>query len=1215
MKNLLLTALCSILYVTGYTQIVSLSPSNVGPDDPVTLIFDASEGNGELAGASTVYVHHGVVTDSPTGTDWQYVIGNWGQDDGVGEMTQVPGETDKWQIEMTPSIRSYYGVPGGENVFRLSTVFRSADGNTKGTIAAGDYGWGTVTGNGDIYIDLNVNDFVSFNAPLGGQSFLDNGESLAIEAFSSSPVTSMEISIDEGSGYNEVASVNSGTTINYNYSPSSTGVIFIKVTATINGEDLEAINEHNVIINQNPEIAALPNGLLPGINYNDTDETKATLVLEAPGKTFAYVVGDFTAWNALDAYQMKKTPDGEMFWLELEGLTPQQDYVFQYWVEEDIKIGDPYAKQTADPWNDQHIDESIFPDLPEYDKTEYGIATVLKTGQAAYDWDASEDTWERPDVDHLVIYELLVRDFIGSHSYDDLIDTLTYIKGLGVDAVELMPFNEFEGNESWGYNPSYFFATDKYYGTADDLRRFIETCHQMDIAVIMDIVLNHAFRQNPMVQLYFDYPADKPEEDNPWFNREYVGPFAWGYDFNHESDYTKRFIDRVNKYWIEEFHIDGYRFDFTKGFTNNSPGGSIDGFDQSRIDILTRMADEIWEEDQDAYIILEHWGPFNEEQALADYGMKMWANRSYDFVPMANGSTAGNFINMDRESHVSFFNSHDERRIAEHMLTEGQSDGAYNVKDPLIMYERAKLAAAFCFLYPGPKMLWQFDELGYDIDINFNGRTGNKPLPWGPNSLEYYEDPLRQHIYDAYKGIMDVRNQLGPDNMAEANTNHKESGATRRLVYDLAGTDLVVIGNFDLSSNNINPEFTQTGTWYDYFSGDSISVSNVTENIELEAGEWHIYTTDRLSDGMPGVVEVYSNPVTITPYPFTKEDEIVITFDATKASPAGTDGLVDADKVYFFSGVVLESPTSLNLENTVGTTMDDGIGEMTEVSDNIWEITITPEDYYSLAADEEAFKIGMYFRDADNVNFGKGFRDSDIYFNIQSSRPFITVEPEAFTIDEEITVTFNARRGNGELIGANKVYMHSSVDLTNSTAPWNSAWNNTVGNWGQDDGVGQMSQVSGEEDLWEITLTPKDYYGLDNGDNAYWLAAVFRSADGNIKGTGTPGEIENGIIHTNLDFFIRNQLVVSTSELSETTRRITLFPNPTSSNLGIVLDDIDETVHIELFDLHGKQLAKDFFLSTPGAVYELPVNKLAAGLYFVRITGADFSVTKELVKY
>ena len=207
------------------------------------------------------------------------------------------------------------------------------------------------------------------------------------------------------------------------------------------------------------------------------------------------MVGDFTDWQPNDNFLMKKTPDGELHWLEVNNLIAQQEYVFQYWVEGEIKIGDPYADKVADPWNDQWIDAATYPNLPPYDKTEYGIATVLQTGQTEYQWAPSEDTWERPDIDHLVIYELLVRDFIETHSWEDLEDTLSYIKNLGVDAIELMPFNEFEGNESWGYNPSYYFAPDKYYGTKDELKHFIQTCHQHGLAVIQDMVLNHAFGQ------------------------------------------------------------------------------------------------------------------------------------------------------------------------------------------------------------------------------------------------------------------------------------------------------------------------------------------------------------------------------------------------------------------------------------------------------------------------------------------------------------------------------------------------------------------------------------------------------------------------------------------------------------------------------------------------------------------------------------------------
>ncbi|MBK9735031.1 MAG: hypothetical protein IPO92_08710 [Saprospiraceae bacterium] len=491
-----------------------------------------------------------------------------------------------------------------------------------------------------------------------------------------------------------------------------------------------------------------------------------------------------------------------------------------------------------------------------------------------------------------------------------------------------MPLSEFEGNDSWGYNPSFYFAPDKYYGTKDDLKYFIEIAHQNGLAVILDMVLNHSFGQSPMVQMYFD--GGKPAANNPWYNREYVGQYQWGYDFNHESQYTKNFIDNVNTYWVKEFHFDGFRFDFTKGFTNYAPGGSVDGFDQSRINILKRMADKIWQFNPKTYIILEHWSPDAEETQLGNYGMKMWRNKSYDFVPATVGNPTGGFANTDATSHITLYNSHDERRIAEHCLTEGRSSGSYNIKDSLIMYERVKMAAAFFFLQPGPKMMWQFDELGYDIDINFNGRIGRKPYAWGGGSLNYYNSSLRQNIYKTYQGILNVRNIIGPALLKSSQKSHQHTGDTRRLSYNTTGIDLVVIGNYALISKSVDPKFSQQGKWYNYFSGDSIDVTNVSAQITLKPGEWHIYTTKRLAEGQADVVGLYDNPVTISPNPFKGSDLIKIRFDATKASPGNTAGLVGASKVYMHSGVILSSANNNVLTNIVGNNTDDGIGLMTQ---------------------------------------------------------------------------------------------------------------------------------------------------------------------------------------------------------------------------------------------------------------------------------------------
>jgi glycosidase len=1124
-----LLLLFAIFFSIGLSaQIVSLQPSNAGPDDFATLIFDANEGNGELGTATKVYMHHGVVTESQMGTAWQYTKGNWGADDGIGLMEPVVGQPGKWQIAFTPSIREYFGVPAGENIFRISAVFRSADGNTKGSISHGNYGWGQVASNGDYYINLNLPGYVTITNPTFTESYLSGGESLPITAVASSNASNLRLLIDEGAGFEEKASVTSGSTINYTYRPTKTVNLGIKVTATINNKVYEEERAHQVVLVTPANVAELPTGIVQGINYNKSDHTKVTLALEAPGKLYVYAVGDFSGWQVMEQYKMNRTPDGEHFWVEINNLEPKRPYVFQYWIDGKVKVGDPYADQVADPWNDNDIEESVFPNMPNYSYTEYGIATVFETGQIAYEWSEQQATWERPDLEHLVIYELHIRDFLATHSYSDLIDTLSYLKRLGIDAIELMPVNEFEGNSSWGYNPSYYFAPDKYYGHKNELKRFIDVAHQNGIAVILDMVLNHAFGQNAMVKMYWDEANDRPSADNPWFNTHHVGPFEWGFDFDHESEYTQRFVDRVNRYWIEEYKFDGYRFDFTKGFTNNAPGGSIDGYDQSRINILKRMADVIWEADPEAYVILEHWGPANEEAVLAAYGMKMWRNRSYDFVPDVLGYNTGSFANMGATTHVSYFNSHDERRIAEHALTEGMANGSYNVKEKVIMFERVKMAAAFAYLNPGPKMIWQFDELGYDIHIDYNGRTGRKPLPWGNNSLLYYNDPNRQNIYDTYRAILEVRKTIGPDKLALASVNHKQTGPTRRLSYNTSGIDLVVIGNFGLETANIEPAFTQTGSWFNYFTGEEINVTNTNALVELKAGEWHIFTTERLSNGLPGVVEVFDSPVSISPYPFTMHDEITLTFDASKAWKGETNGLVGSSTVNIIAGLITDDLGDLGETKTAA---------MTHKGGTIWEITMKPSVFFGKT---EALKLGMFFSDEAKLNHGFGFRNTLVIFNILSQKPIVTITPAVFNATDEITITFHATQGNRELMGASKVYIHSSVGTVNTDSPQSTAWDHAVGNWGTDDGIGLMTQV--EPNTWQIKLMPRNYYNLAASDFPFWLAAVFRNANGTLKGTAAPGEIENGFVASNLDFFIRNQ--DKTKVVEQYLSQPVVYPNP-----------------------------------------------------------------------
>jgi glycosidase len=1187
--------------IFGVAQIISIDPVGASDNDAVTIIYDAGLGNQELAGESKIYMHHGVVTDRPDGTAWKYVKGNWGSDDGVGLMTRVEGQPGKWKISFNPNIRTYFNVPASEDIFRISCVFRSADGSKKGTIPPGEYGWGTVTSNFDIYINLDAGNYIQLDQPFNSYGIYNSNEKLTIRAIASSDVSEMKLWVNNGSGFETRAIISSGKNISYDYTITKTEEIGIKITAKINGVDLQVEKNYDVVLRKPNIEESRPVGTLQGVTYLP-DETSVRLCLLAPQKDYVYVVGDFSDWKVKEDLQMKK--DGEFFWIDVKNLTPGKPYIYQYWISGGLQVADPYSHQIADPWNDKYIEPEIFPDLPEYRKEEWGIASVLQTGQTPYLWSSEESNWKRPNVDHLVIYELHIRDFLQSHSLKDLTDTLSYLKRLGVNAIELMPVNEFEGNDSWGYNPSFYFAVDKYYGTKNDLKKFIDIAHQQGLAVITDLVLNHSFGQSPMVQMYFDKLANKPAGNNPWFYREYVGPYEWGYDFNHDSQYTKNFVDDVNRFWINEFHFDGFRFDFTKGFTSSD--FPFDGYNTSRIALLKRMADKIWEEDPESYVILEHWGWGNEEKELSDYGMKLWSNRSYDFVPSVVGKPdQGSFANMYADSHVSFFSSHDERRIAEHCLSEGKSEQAYNIKSPQIMYERVKMAAVFTYLQPGPKMIWQFDELGYDIDINFNGRTGRKPFVWGEGSLTYYDDELRQYIYQTYQALLNLRKTITPEKLLFAAKDHKETGNLRKLSYTSHDFNLLVFGNFGLKEDSYIPKFTKQGTWYNYMTGDSIMIVNLNQSVTLKPGEWHIYSTNKYSNGFPGVVEFFDNPVSISPFPFTLDEEITITFDAKKASKKSSAGLVNANKVYMHSGIVPDSKKPGEWTNTVGSLQDDGIGQMISKGNDIWEIKIKPRNYYSVPTTETVNLIGMYFRNETNSNYGYGFRNSVILTNVISSEPIVSITPPAFTASTPIRITYHADRGNKELLNESVVYMHSGVSKSDNQTPPISGWQNVIGNWGKDDGIGKMTKVQGTN-KWEISFTPADYYNLSEDDFPYWISAVFRSADGNIKGTGPEGPMPNGYISENLDFYLKNYF----EELTDTSSTsFMIYPNPCDDRI-FFKNISSENLIMYVYDIKGVKIGSRKILTSDG----LDVSYLVPGLYILHIIDGENQIFTKFVK-
>ena len=589
-----------------------------------------------------------------------------------------------------------------------------------------------------------------------------------------------------------------------------------------------------------------PANLANGINYDSEDQTKVNLSLFAPGKDHVYVIGDFNDWQVSNDYQMKK--DGNYFWLTINNLIPQKEYVFQYLIDDHIRIGDPYCDKVSDP-DDQYISNDIYPGLISYPsgKTEKR-ASILQTGQTSYSWQAG--TYSVPAQENLLVYELLIRDFTEEGTYRAVIGKLGYLKQLGINAIELMPFSEFEGNSSWGYNPNYYFAPDKAYGTKDDLKELIDSCHRRGFIVLQDIVLNHAYNSCPLAIMYWDDANDRPAADNPWFNQTSPNTtYSWGCDFNHESHDTQQFVDSVTSYWLSQYHVDGFRFDFTKGFTNTTGDGSV--YDASRIAILERITDHIREVKSDAVVILEHFTDNSEEKVLTAYkeGILVWGNANYN----VNEATMG--YNQEQNSDfswaswqtrgfskpglVAYMESHDEERLMYKNINYGNSAGSYNIKETSTSLRRNAMAAAFFFSLTGPKIIWQFGEFGYDVSIDYNGRTGEKPLEW-----DYLNDPDHEKLFQVYADMLRLRKQYPV--FTSGTETLRLNGDLKSIQLALDDHHITVIGNFGVTRQTMNAPFRHTGTWYEFFSGTSVNAGSSTVPLTLNPGEYRLYSDQAL---------------------------------------------------------------------------------------------------------------------------------------------------------------------------------------------------------------------------------------------------------------------------------------------------------------------------------------------------------------------------------
>ena len=641
-----------------------------------------------------------------------------------------------------------------------------------------------------------------------------------------------------------------------------------------------------------PTEKARPAGVSNGIYYG-ADGTSVTLCTYAASKTQSakrvFLLGDMTDWKLKAEYQLYK--DGNYFWITLTGLTPGKEYRFQYAVEraDGVKklISDLYSEKVLHP-DDQYEPKKVDPDLLDYPtgKGANGYVTVIQPGKPKYEWSEATLNFKRPNKNNLVIYELWIYDYTEGRSLKGLMKRLDYIQNLGVNAIELMPICEFDGNYNWGYSPNHYFAPDKAYGSETMYKEFIDECHKRGIAVILDMVFNHATGLNPMNKLY---PYGSDLANNPWFNVNVPHSDNVYEDWNHGFAPAKEMFTRALKYWLTEYKVDGFRLDLSHGLCSDQPNTSVANLKYYYDNGVKAVA-------PDAYMILEHWGGSmgTERPQLISYGMQCWNNTSNAYCQTAMGwlKDGDGFGDASKDGYVYYCESHDEERMQYKCKKYGNGDLQTNTAARLA---RVAENVAFNVLLNGSHMLWMWEEIGYDFSINsdldhpndYNEsyRCSKKPRP---EIRGYFTNANRVAAFTKCAQVITLRTQLMPS-VFEGNPSSVSVNSGSKLRKIQWGSNVFAAANFDVTGNQAVT--LPSGTWYDYLNGATKANGTYT----LAPGELKVFT------GTPVIAPTFDdiNKRDHTPIENVSTDEMPKSY---KILRDGQVLIVRGDKTYTITG-------------------------------------------------------------------------------------------------------------------------------------------------------------------------------------------------------------------------------------------------------------------------------------------------------------------------
>ena len=575
-----------------------------------------------------------------------------------------------------------------------------------------------------------------------------------------------------------------------------------QVSASIGGTNYVVLDYPSVTVVEEP----LPEGLGLGPNYVNG---QMTLVVYAPHQPVMQVIVTEPGGtgNSSDALVMKKaTGEEDIWWVELD--LPNGEYEYEYLLMDGNRIPDPFTRRLTNGKSRIEIGGG-------------GIST-------ADDYEWQSDDYVRPSLDTLIIYEMHVDDFSaqgsGNGTHSDVINRLDYLKSTGINAIELMPITEFPGDRSWGYNPEIMSAVEGSYGTPETFKMLVDEAHSRGIAVILDLVWNHATSSTPIWQI------QPSQELNPYFkNHNNLNPNetegTWGMlDFDHFNLKTIEYINEVHRIWLEEYRIDGFRFDATRyvGWDMDQPQYGLPAWTSA----ITEM-------DPTAYQMAEHlpsepW--LIENTDLTSSWHDSFHDRLIDHIFSSIGTMTAmrqiiglyEYSNWgtpyaDLTQAVKYMVSHDEQSLIQEMV---EFDGVSLSQ----AREIDKFYASLLFTAQGIPMIWQGQEFGFQsgwLDNNGNGNWNEEKLGYRPVDWSLLNTEEGQSHLDHYSRLARFRKMNPAFSKGEFYDLWRYSNE-RVIVYGYkdesegnSDDQVVVIANFSSSDQTVyDVPFLSGGNWY-----------------------------------------------------------------------------------------------------------------------------------------------------------------------------------------------------------------------------------------------------------------------------------------------------------------------------------------------------------------------------------------------------------------